>query len=119
MKAISMDLRRRVVESHTSKKGGGYKKLAVRFQIGVNTVRSWVKLKKLYNNISPRPHGGGVPPKILESQWPDLKALVAEKSDRTILELAYEWNKRNNTDLHPSSMGRALIKSGLRFKKNT
>lgn len=118
-KAISIDLRRRVIESHTSKKGGGYKKLAARFKISLSSVRRWIRFNQIYQDISPRPHAGGIPPKITESQWPALMMLVAEKPDRTTAEISDEWNKRYGVNVHPSSMTRALIKAGLRFKKNT
>ncbi len=114
---ISIDLRRRVVEAYKSGEGG-YKKLAERFSLSWNSVRRWVYLERSTQSLAPRPHKVGRTPKIPAPKWPELKRLVMEKPDRTVSELSLEWNKRYDTNIHPSSMGRALIKAGMRFKKN-
>ena len=116
-KSISLDLRTRVVQAYKSKEGT-MKKLAERFCIGINTVCRFVQLDRLHNNLSPKPHAGGVPPKITAQETPELKALIAEKSDRTIAQLADEWGKRKNKLVHASSMSRALARAGFSSKKN-
>jgi len=116
MTPISIDLRRRVVEAYKNGEGG-YHKLAGRFKLSWNSVRRWVALERTTQSLAPLPHKVGPDPKIPASQWADLKNLVMEKPDRTLPELSLEWNKRHNTNVHPSSMGRALIRAGMRFKK--
>jgi transposase len=116
-KPISLDLRRRVVEAYKSDEGT-MQKLATRFCLGINTVCRWVQLDLVYRDLSPRPHGGGVPPKITYNQFPELRALVAEKPDRTLVDLAVEWGRRTGQLVHASSMGRALARAGLSRKKN-
>lgn len=114
--AISIDLRRRVVEAHKAGEGG-YKKLAVRFKLSWNSVRRWVQLDRTQHSLAPKPHTAGPPIKIPESKWPELRMLVAEKPDRSLRELVAEWKKRHGVCVHVSSMSRVLIKAGLHFKK--
>jgi len=113
---ISIDFRRRVVDAYNSGEGG-YKKIAERFKISWNSVRRWVALQKRTNSLEPLPHKTGPDPKISQAQWPKLISFVAEKPDRTISELAEEWNRRFGTKIHASSMGRALRRAGLHLKK--
>lgn len=115
-KVISFDLRRRVVEAYKLGEGG-YGTLAKRFSVALSSVQRWVGLDNFFGDCSARPHAGGVPPKITEEQWPQLKTLIEEKSDRTLAELAEEWNARNNTNVHYSSIDRALRRMGITLKK--
>jgi len=113
---ISIDLRRRVVEAYKSGEGG-YKKIASRFKLSWNSVRRWVALEKETNSVAPRPHKVGPTPKIPQSKWTELKALVSEKADRTLPELAREWSIRHAGNVHASSISRALIRAGISYKK--
>lgn len=114
---LSNDLRERIVNAYEQKEGG-YKKLAKIFKVGVCSVRRFVELKRTTNSISPKPHCSGPPPKITREQTPLLKMIIAEKPDRTLPEIAIEWNKRNGTDVHRSSISRAILRAGITLKKN-
>jgi transposase len=115
-KAISIDLRNRVIEAYKAKEGG-YVKLSRRFNVARNSVRRWLGLEKKHGNVSPRPHGGGISPKITDEQLGQLKELVAEKPDRTLLQLASEWNTKHASDVHRSSISRALTRANISLKK--
>jgi transposase len=115
-RAISIDLRKRVVEAY-QKDPGGYSTIAKRFNVGRNSVRRWVALSNERGDISPLPHGGGPTPKIRESQFAELELLVQEKPDRSLVELSLAWNSRSGGDVHRSSMDRALKRARLSRKK--
>jgi transposase len=117
-KPITIDLRSRVINAYKSGEGG-YLKLAKRFNVARNSVRRWLGLEKEQGNLLPRPHAGGISPKISDVQLIRLKELVAEKPDRTLPELAIEWNKRNSPAVHASSMSRALKRANISYKKNS
>jgi putative transposase len=114
---LSKDLRERIVNAYEQKEGG-YKKLAKIFKVGVNSVRRFVELKRTTNSLAPKPPAGGPAPKITKCQTLLLQEIIAEKPDRTLPELAIEWNKRNGTDVHRSSVSRAILRAKITRKKN-
>lgn len=114
---LSKDLRERIVNAYEQKEGG-YKKLAKIFKVAVNSVRRFVELKRTTNSLAPKPHASGPSPKITKSQTPLLKEIIAEKPDLTLPEITIEWNKRNGTNIHCSSVSRAIQRANITFKKN-
>ena len=114
---LSKDLRERIVNAYEQKEGG-YKKLAKIYKVAVNSVRRFVELKRTTNSLSPKPHASGPPPKITRDQTPLLKEIIAEKPDRTLPEITLEWNNRNGTNIHVSSISRAIQRANITFKKN-
>lgn len=113
---LSADIRRRVVEAYEAGEGG-HLRLSRRFSVSICSVRRWVARHKKEQTLLPKPHAGGVPPKITNEELPELFELVREKSDRTVQELTDEWNTRKGTNFHRSSMIRALMRAGLTSKK--
>jgi len=113
--ALSQDLRHRVVDCYHCGKES-YQKVAHRFNIGICSVRRWVALEKETGFLKPRPINVAKP-KIPPAQYYLLRQLVAEKPDRTLDELAFEWEKRFKVKMGNSSMSRSLIKAGLTLKK--
>jgi transposase len=93
-------------------------RIAELFGIGEASVSRWLRLERETRDVEPEPHGGGFPPRIAESQYGTLRALVAEKPDRTVVELCAEWERRHGTNLSRSAMQRALLKAGFTWKKN-
>ena len=114
---LSKDLRERIVNAYELKEGGN-KKLAKIFRVGVCSIRRFVELKRTTNNIAPKPHNSGPAPKITKEQTPLLKEIIAEKPDRTLPEITIEWNKRNGTNVHCSSVSRAIQRAGITLEKN-
>lgn len=114
---LSKDLRERIVNAYEQKEGG-YKKLAKIFKVAVNSVRRFVELKRTTNGVAPKPPNSGRPAKIRKEQAPLLKELIAEKPDRTLPEITLEWNKRNETNIHCSSVSRAIRRANITLKKD-
>jgi transposase len=91
--------------------------LSNNFGICSSSVFRWVKLDEHYSDLSPKPHAGHREHKIRDDELEKLKSLVQEKPDRTVKELAHEWNARYSTSVGNAVMGRALLRAGLPFKK--
>lgn len=113
---LPIELRRRVVEAFNAG-GGTLVELSERFSVSVTSVFRWVQLDELYSDLSPKPHGGHREHKIPNEDLEKLRALVFEKPDRTVKELAAEWNSRYSQSVGNAVMGRALLRAGLPFKK--
>jgi transposase len=114
---LSLDLRSRIVEAYQAG-AGGYRKLAERFEVSVCSVRRFVALNRNKGSLEPIPHTAGPPKKIRDCDLPDLKALLAEKPDRTAAELAQEWKNKYNVLVHRSTMSRILVNMRVTYKKN-
>lgn len=103
----SLDLRERVVSYVES--GASRVAAAKLFKVGERTVRRWLCLKKETGKLSPRPHGGGYPPKIDLSE---LQKSVDLNPDKTLLELKEEFS------VSGTSLWHALKKLQYTYKKN-
>jgi transposase len=114
--SLPIELRARVVNAF-NEGSGTLSDLAKRFSVSVSSVFRWIKLDEHYSDLSPKPHGGHREHKIPDEDLEKLKALVFEKPDRTVKELAAEWNARYSGSVGNAVMGRALLRAGLPFKK--
>jgi transposase len=76
-----IELRHRIVDAYTHKEGS-VRALAKRFAVAPETVRNYLNLVRRTGSVAPRPHGGGVKPRIeLTSTWARSAACFAR--DRT------------------------------------
>lgn len=114
---ISKDLRERVVAAYKAGRGT-YREIAERFGVGEASVDRWLRLARENDDVEPAQHAGGMPAKVPPEKYPELARLVAEKPDRTVVELRDEWERREGIDLSRSAMQRALLKAGFTWKKN-
>ena len=114
---ISKDLRTRVVAAYKAGRGT-YREIAELFGVGEASVDRWLRLDREAASVEAAPHGGGKPPKVPPERYPSLIRLVAEKADRTVVEICDEWERREGVTLSRSAMQRALLKAGFTWKKN-
>jgi transposase len=115
-KPLPVEFRRKVVDTFNAG-DGTMKELAQRFCISFNSVVRWIDFDRFTDDISPKPHGGGPPPKIPDESLPLLIALVEEKPDRTLVELAAIWSTRFKCEVRRSTISLALQRAGLSRKK--
>jgi transposase len=117
MKAYSTDLRQRIVDAY--KKGeGSVRELAQRFVVAYKTVQNYLNLERETGSVEPRPHGGGPTPKLDDAGVQEMRAIVAEKTDRTLDEIAKEMGVRNMAHVGRTTVWRTLDRLGLTRKKN-
>lgn len=116
-KPLSSDLRQRIVSAYLRGEGT-YVAIAERFGVGEASVSRLLARFRVTSKVDPDPHGGGQPARVPVEKYPELKALVAEQADRSVEELRAIWQKRFKVKLSRSAMQRAVLKAGLRWKKN-
>ena len=111
------ELRERVV-AHGEATGLGRILLGQIFNVGPATAYRWRKLLETTGSLAPRkPARSGPEPKISDDKLEDLRALVAEKPDRTLKELSACWLEREGVVVSIATMDRALERAGITLKK--
>jgi transposase len=118
MKPYSIDLRQRIVDAY-KKAEGSVRELAHRFVVTSKTVQNYLNLERQTGSVAPRPHGGGQAPKLDDAGVQQVRALVEEKNDRTLNEMAKELETRLNVHVSRSTMWRVLERLDLPRKKNS
>lgn len=115
--AYSLDLRERVLAaSHDDHLSPDV--IAARFRVGESTVRGWLRRARETGSAAPKPHGGGMPPKVDAAGAPVLTALVDERTERTLAELATRYAERTGVALSLHAVRRACQRLDLRRGKN-
>lgn len=110
----SQDLRDRVLAAAHANTHA-HAAVAARFGVGESTVRAWVRRERLSGSAAPKPHGGGARSRVDAAA---LRALVAERNDRTLAELAGLLGERTGAAVGVMSVWRACRRLDLRRKKN-
>ena len=86
MATLSMDLRRRIVAAN-DRKQGTQEEVAKRFAVSLGMVKKLLLQRSRTGDIAPRHRFSGRKPKLLAEHRDRLRALVAEKPDRTLAQL--------------------------------
>ena len=77
MKAISQDLRERILD--TVKRGdGSLRQIAGRFLVSVSFITRLLQLHRSTGSLEPRPHGGGNPAVLGPEELEQLRELVRQ-----------------------------------------
>ncbi len=116
MRAYSIDLRRKIVESYDR---GDKTQSAVseRFGVSVSFVEKLLRRRRISGDIAPLPHGGGVKPLLDGDALELLKALVKEQPDATLAEVCDEVWEQRGIRVSTPTMCTALKKLDLGRKK--
>jgi transposase len=115
--ALSTDLRSRVVQ-YSKDTGVGRILLSRIFGIGSATAYRWVKQEEATGSVEPKvPARLGREPKIKDDELDELRAIVAEKNDRTLQQLCDLWDERKHVKVDDATMCRALKRARLPLKK--
>lgn len=117
MGPYSLDLRQRIVDTYANGEGS-IRELAERFSVAPNTVQNYLTQVRATGSLAPLPHGGGVGPKIDQAGLHEVRKLVEEKNDRTLAELAEQFEQRQQVHVSIPTMHRALQQLGITRKKN-
>ena len=110
--------RRQLVVEARERGEGTYSELAKRFGIGEASVSRWLRVDRETGRREAL-HGGGNPGKIGEEERQIVKAIVDEQNDRTLNEIADEYERRTGVKVSPSAISRALKKLKYTRKKKT
>lgn len=124
-KPYSIDLREKVINAYhhgkepIKRKQNTISGVAERFQVSVKFVKNLLKLYRETGSVTPKPHGGGQPPKISTNGLKFLSETVKKQSDLTIDEYTQIYNNHFQPPVSASTIGRALLKLKLTRKKKT
>jgi transposase len=92
--------------------------VAALFGIGESTLYRWQQTWRREGRRAAKPHAGGPAPRLDGAALDTLKALVAERNDRTLAEYAAQLFARAEVKASGPTVCRALKKLGLRRKKD-
>lgn len=114
--AHPVELRQRVVAAYEAGEGS-YIVVALRFAVGIASVKRWTRLSRETGAVEPQPRGGGTPSTISAGE---LDALLARLGDANAGEITAEFNRhrRGRNRVHASSIKRALHRYGYVVKKS-
>jgi transposase len=112
--AHPLELRKRVVRTYLAGEGS-YAEVGQRFDVGVASVKRWVRLKRELGRVTPKPKAGGTTSTI---ETHALDAFIHRLGDPTAREVTAEFNRqrRGSARIHVSSMKRALHRCGYVVK---
>lgn len=88
--------------------------IAAQFQISPATLYLWQKQQKEEGRSEAKPHSGGCTCRFDVAL---LRSLVAEQSDRTLVELAALYQQRTGEPISIASVDRLLRREGVTRKK--
>ena len=115
-KPLSNDLRARAVEAVA--RGMSRRASAERFGVAASTVVKWVRRWRETGTWAARPQGGDKRSERIEVHSEEILALVAEKVDITLAEVADHLQRTHGERFAPSTIWRFLDRHAMTFKKN-
>ncbi|NEU84665.1 IS630 transposase-related protein [Nostoc sp. UIC 10630] len=115
MKAYSIDLRKKIVAAHIQEKIS-IRQVAIRFNVSKSLVQKLVKQQQVDGNLQPKQRGK---PQFshLTNADVELRKLVAENQDATLVELCELFAVKTGNWVSRTAMCRSLQKLGLNRKK--
>ena len=116
MKAYSIDLRRKIVESY-DRGEKTQSDVAESFGVSLSFVEKLLIRRRTTGDIGQLPHGGGIRPLLDKDALELLKVLVGEQPDATLAELCDEVDERRGIRVSTPTMCTVLKKLDLGRKK--
>lgn len=115
MKAYSIDLRRKIIETY-EQESITQRQLAQRFRVASSFVTKLLKQYRDVGHLEPKPRSGR-PRKLNGEQMQLIQDLVEEKNDLTLGELCLELNQRFEVEVSEPTMCRVMQRLNLTRKK--
>ena len=114
---LSNDLRRRLVAAVD---GGMTRRAAAeRFGIAPSTAIKWVEQWRRTGHVDPRPRGGDYRSHRIEAHAEEILALVDEKPDLTLAEIAEHLEREHGLRVALSTVWRFFKRHAVTLKKNS
>ena len=115
-KPLSSDLRQRLVaavDSGMSRRGA-----AERFGVAPLTAVRWTRQWRETASVEPRPRGGAYRSHRIEAHAEEILALVEERPDVTLAEIAAHLEREHELRVALSTVWRFFERHGITLKKN-
>ena len=116
MRAYSLDLRQKVVAA-VERGDSTIEEVALTFGVGLTFVKKMLRQQRETGNLSPRPHGGGHPPRLSDKHLKLLRVEVARRPDKSVEALRDHLEERAGLAVSRPTVSRALSRLGLSRKK--
>jgi transposase len=113
---LSNDLRSRLIAAVAS--GTSCRAAADRFGVAASTAVKLVRRWRDQGTLAPRPQGGDRRSARIEAHAEEIFALIADKVDITLVELAEHLERVRGERFAPSTIWRFLDRHAQTFKKN-
>lgn len=117
MKAYSLDLREKIVETYQSG-GVTQRELAARFRVSLNFIVTLLRRVREDQTFAPRPRGAVMKPLLTPEIMKFLAAELEQECDLTLAELVNRVEEKYRVSVSPKTLSRMLIREGLGLKKN-
>lgn len=114
-KALSVDLRQRVVDAVMS--GSSCRAAAARFGVGVSSAIRWVSRARTRGTVAPDKRGGNVRSRRIDAHCTFLLDLIAAEPDLTLAEVAGRLEAETGYRPLPSIVCRFFQRHGVTRKK--
>ena len=118
MKAYSLDLRQKVLAA-ALRGDRTIREVADSFRVGTTFVDKLLALHRAGEDLTPRPHGGGYPARLLPRHEKVLRAQVRRRKDSTLEEPRAYLAEQAGLCVSASTVSRAPIRLGLGRKKKS
>jgi transposase len=116
MKAYSIDLRRKIMETY-EQESISQRKLAERFRVAPSFIYKLLKQYRDRGTLEPKSHGGGQSLKLTPEEIIVLEELVEQKNDATLEELRAQLYEQTQVRVSNCTISRVLTRLGLTRKK--
>lgn len=112
MKTISLDLRERILDSYDHQEGTRLQ-IARRYRVSEGMVKKLLQQRRKTGDIGPRHHYSGPKPTIVDSHRRQMRLLLSQRVDMTLVEL----RDRLNLKCTIQAVHYVLAEMGLTYKK--
>lgn len=116
MKAYSIDLRQKIIDTYYSSPIS-QRQLAERFSVASSFVQKLLKQYRLTGNIAPKAHGGGGQLKLTPEQLAILANLIETNNDATLEELSHLLTEKTGVVVSRATIGRMTQRLNITVKK--
>jgi transposase len=117
MKALSLDLRQRIVDAYKQRQGS-QRQLALRFSVSRSSVERLLKRARETGSLAPKPHGGGRPPRLQEHDRQTIQQWLDEHPDLIQQELAERIRAKTGGTVSQQTISRTLSRLAITRKKS-
>lgn len=108
-KALSTDLRERVVKAYNNDPNAGYARIAERFGVSKNSVRRWVKQYRETGSLDPLPLSGGNPTqKLFDEHEEAVKVWLEENPAMLQQEIAAKLSEDFDVEVQQPAISKLL-----------
>lgn len=118
MKPISIDLRKKIVDTYLKEKTS-IRKVAEQFSVSFSTVWLLLQQYRKTGNVNPKPHGGGQPAKLDVVDSLVIADILRQQPDLTIAEVRDRLVELTDKPVSVSTVRLAMHRLGLTHKKKT